>query len=175
MIKQRISRGTIFNRLQEIEKAQENQKTIKTLCIDTNLDGRLFICNDPDKHYFENMFDCEAHLATLPGFTSETILMIDSLLCESDELYLPGEPILYFATSEQRSNFISATADSKKWLTLYIELIQKALKDTSFSEMPGSDSPALQDLIKNHNSIPVKQLVERYKNQQWFDGNKYMR
>lgn len=174
MIKKRISRGILFSRLQELEKVQETQKSIKVLCIDTEPSGRLFICNDSDKHYFQNMFECESYLATLPGFTNKTILMVDSLSCGSSELYLPYEPILYFATSENRSDFITSSDDSKKWLTLYIELIQKISKDTAFSKMPGSDSPALQDLIKNCSSMTVEQLVERYKNRKWFNENKYM-
>lgn len=55
MIKQRIARGTLLNRLQELEESQKNKQAIPVLFADVEEDGRLWVGkNISDKHYFEN-------------------------------------------------------------------------------------------------------------------------
>lgn len=169
MIKQRIARGTLLNRLRELEESQKNKQAIPVLFADVEEDGRLWVGkNTDDKHYFENLFDGEAYITALPGFTEQTKVFIDDMFCGSDELYLPADPILYFADSAKRSDFIRINSDSEKWLALYIALIKHILESAE-SELSIFNTPALKDLIENMDSMNIEQLVERYENQKWFN------
>ena len=174
MIKQRMARGTLLNRLQELEKSQKNKQAIPVLFVDVEEDGRLWVGkNISDKHYFENMFDGEAYMTTLPGFTEQTKVFIDDLLCWPEGLYLPSDPILYFMDTEKRSDFVRVNTDPEKRLALYVALIKHILETAeteNFSELPGFDTPVLKDLIKNMDSMNIEQLVERYKDSKWFNG-----
>ena len=166
MIKQRMARGTLLNRLRELEESQKNKQAIPVLFADVEEDGRLWVGkNTDDKHYFENLFDGEAYITALPGFTEQTKVFIDDMFCGSDELYLPADPILYFA---KRSDFIRINSDSEKWLALYIALIKHILESAE-SELSIFNTPALKDLIENMDSMNIEQLVERYENQKWFN------
>lgn len=171
MIKQRMARGTLLNRLRELEESQKNKQAIPVLFVDVEEDGRLWVGNDiSDKHYFENMFDGEAYMTTLPGFTKQTKVFIDDLFCWPEGLYLPSDPIMYFTDSEKRSDFVRVNTDSEKRLALYIALIKHILETAETkSELPGFDTPALKDLIENMDSMNIEQLVEHYKDQKWFD------
>ncbi len=118
------------------------------------------------------MFDGEAYMTTLPGFTEQTKVFIDDLLCWPEGLYLPSDPILYFTDTEKRSDFVRVVSDYKEWLVLYIALIKHILETAeaeNLSELPGFDTPALKDLIENMDSMNIEQLVEHYKDQKWFD------
>lgn len=169
MIKQRMARGTLLNRLRELEESQKNKQAIPVLFADVEEDGRLWVGkNTGDKHYFENLFDGEAYITALPGFTEQTKVFIDDMFCGSDELYLPADPILYFADSAKRSDFIRINSDSEKWLALYIDLIKHILESAE-SELSRFNTPALRDLIENMDSMNIEQLVERYENQKWFN------
>lgn len=169
MIKQRMARGTLLNRLRELEESQKNKQAIPVLFADVEEDGRLWVGkNISEKHYFENMFDVEAYMTTLPGFTEQTKVFIDDLLCWPEGLYLPSDPILYFTDSAKRSDFIRANTNPEKWLVLYIALIKHILESTE-SELSRFNTPALKDLIKNMDSMNIEQLVERYKDQKWFN------
>lgn len=174
MIKRKIARGTLLNRLRELEESQKNKQAIPVLFADVEEDGRLWVGkNISDKHYFENMFDGEAYMNTLPGFTEQTKILIDDLLCWPEGLYLPTDPILYFIDSEKRANFVRVVSDYKEWLVLYIALIKHILETAeteNLSELPGFDTPALKDLIENMDSMNIEQLVEHYKDQKWFNG-----
>lgn len=174
MIKRRMARGTLLNRLQELEESQKNKQAIPVLFADVEEDGRLWVGkNISDKHYFENMFDGEAYMTTLPGFTEQTKVFIDDLLCWPEGLYLPSDPILYFTDSEKRFDFVRVNTDPEKRLALYIALIKHILETAeteNFSELPGFDTPALKDLIENMDSMNIEQLVERYKDSKWFNG-----
>lgn len=56
MIKQRMARGTLLNRLRELEESQKNKQAIPVLFADVEENGRLWVGkNISDKHYFENM------------------------------------------------------------------------------------------------------------------------
>ena len=100
MIKQRMARGTLLNHLRELEESQKNKQAIPVLFADVEEDGRLWVGkNISDRHYFENMFDGEAYINTLPGVTKQTKVFIDDMFCGSDGLYLPADPILYFPDS----------------------------------------------------------------------------
>ena len=56
MIKQRIARGTLLNRLRELEESQKNKQAIPVLFADVEEDGQFWVGkNISDKHYFENM------------------------------------------------------------------------------------------------------------------------
>ena len=171
MIKQRMARGTLLNRLRELEESQKNKQAIPVLFADVEEDGRLWVGkNISDRHYFENMLDGEAYMTALPGFTEQTKILIDDLLCWPDGLYLPTDPILYFTDSEKRSDFVRVVSDYKEWLVLYIALIKHILETAETkSALPGFDTPALKDLIENMDSMNIEQLVERYKDQKWFD------
>lgn len=173
MIKQRMAIGTLLNRLRELEESQKNKQAIPVLFADVEEDGRLWVGkNTNDKHYFENMFDGEAYMTTLPGFTEQTKVFIDDLLCWPEGLYLPSDPILYFTDTEKRSDFVRVVSDYKEWLVLYIALIKHILETAeaeNLSELPGFDTPALKDLIENMDSMNIEQLVEHYKDQKWFD------
>lgn len=71
MIKQRIARGTLLNRLRELEESQKNKQAIPVLFADVEEDGQFWVGkNISDKHYFENMFDGEAYMTALPGLQS---------------------------------------------------------------------------------------------------------
>ena len=169
MIKQRMARGTLLNRLRELEESQKNKQAIPILFADVEEDGRLWVGkNIGDKHYFENLFDGEAYMTALPGFTEQTKVFIDDMFCGSDELYLPADPILYFTDSAKRSDFIRINSDSEKWLALYIALIKHILESAE-SELSRFSTPALKDLIENMDSMNIEQLVERYENQKWFN------
>ena len=174
MIKQRMARGTLLNRLRELEESQKNKQAIPVLFADVEEDGRLWVGkNTNDKHYFENMFDGEAYMTTLPGVTKQTKVFIDDMFCGSDGLYLPADPILYFTDSAKRSDFIRVNSDPEKWLALYVALIKHILETAETkSALPGFDTPALKDLIENMDSMNIEQLVERYKDQKWFNGTK---
>ena len=129
MIKQRIARGTLLNRLRELEESQKNKQAIPVLFADVEENGRLWVGkNISDKHYFENMFDVEAYMTALPGFTEQTKVLIDDLLCWPEGLYLPSDPILYFMDSEKRSDFVRVNTDPEKRLALYIALIKHVLE-----------------------------------------------
>ncbi len=170
MIKQRMARGTLLNRLRELEESQKNKQAIPVLFADVEEDGRLWVGkNTSDKHYFENMFDGETYINALPGFTEQTKVFIDDMFCGSDGLYLPADPILYFTDSAKRSDFIRVNSDSEKWLALYIALIKHILERVE-SELSRFNTPALKDLIENMDSMNIEQLVERYKDQKWFNG-----
>ena len=124
-----------------------------------------------DRNYFENMFDGEAYMTALPGFTEQTKVLIDDLLCWPEGLYLPSDPILYFTDSEKRSDFVRVNTDPEKRLALYIALIKHVLETAETkSALPGFDTPALKDLIENMDSMNIEQLVERYKDSKWFNG-----
>ena len=170
MIKQRMAIGTLLNRLRELEESQKNKQAIPVLFADVEEDGRLWVGkNTNDKHYFENMFDGEAYMT---GFTEQTKVFIDDLLCWPEGLYLPSDPILYFTDTEKRSDFVRVVSDYKEWLVLYIALIKHILETAeaeNLSELPGFDTPALKDLIENMDSMNIEQLVEHYKDQKWFD------
>lgn len=169
MIKQRMARGTLLNRLRELEESQKNKQAIPVLFADVEEDGRLWVGkNISDRHYFENMFDGESYINALPGVTKQTKVFIDDMFCGSDELYLPADPILYFADSAKRSDFIRINSDSEKWLALYIALIKHILGSAE-SELSRFNTPALKDLIENMDSMNIEQLVERYENQKWFN------
>lgn len=169
MIKQRMARGTLLNRLRELEESQKNKQAIPVLFADVEEDGRLWVGkNISDRHYFENMFDGEAYINALPGVTKQTKVFIDDMFCGSDGLYLPADPILYFTDSAKRSNFIRVNSDSEKWLALYIALIMHILESAE-SELSRFNTPALKDLIENMDSMNIEQLAERYKNQKWFN------
>lgn len=176
MIKQRMARGTLLNRLRELEESQKNKQAIPVLFADVEEDGRLWVGkNISDRHYFENMFDGEAYMTALPGFTEQTKVLIDDLLCWPEGLYLPSNPILYFTDSEKRSDFVRVNTNPEKRLALYIALIKHVLETATtenLSELPGFDTPALKDLIENMDSMNIEQLVERYKDQKWFNGTK---
>lgn len=172
MIKQRMARGTLLNRLRELEESQKNKQAIPVLFADVEENGRLWVGkNISDKHYFENMFDVEAYMTALPGFTEQTKVLIDDLLCWPEGLYLPSDPILYFMDSEKRSDFVRVNTDPEKRLALYIALIKHVLETAETkSALPGFDTPALKDLIENMDSMNIEQLVERYKDSKWFNG-----
>ena len=172
MIKQRMARGTLLNRLRELEESQKNKQAIPVLFADAEEDGRLWVGkNISDKHYFENMFDGEAYMTALPGFTEQTKVLINDLLCWPEGLYLPSDPILYFTDSEKRSDFVRVNTDPEERLALYIALIKHVLETAETkSALPGFDTPALKDLIKNMDSMNIEQLVERYKDSKWFNG-----
>ena len=169
MIKQRMARGTLLNRLRELEESQKNKQAIPVLFADVEEDGRLWVGkNISDRHYFENMFDGEAYINALPGVTKQTKVFVDDMFCGSDGLYLPADPILYFTDSAKRSDFVRVKSDSEKWLTLYIALI-KCILESAESELSRFNTPALKDLIENMDSMNIEQLVERYKDQKWFN------
>lgn len=172
MIKQRMARGTLLNRLRELEESQKNKQAIPALFAEVEENGRLWVGkNISDKHYFENMFDVEAYMTALPGFTEQTKVLIDDLLCWPEGLYLPSDPILYFTDSEKRSDFVCVNTDPEKRLTLYIALIKHVLETAETkSALPGFDTPTLKDLIENMDSMNIEQLVERYKDSKWFNG-----
>lgn len=172
MIKQRMARDTLLNRLRELEESQKNKQAIPVLFADVEENGRLWVGkNISDKHYFENMFDVEAYMTALPGFTEQTKVLIDDLLCWPEGLYLPSDPILYFTDSEKRSDFVCVNTDPEKRLALYIALIKHVLETAETkSALPGFDTPALKDLIENMDSMNIEQLVERYKDSKWFNG-----
>lgn len=168
MIKQRMARGTLLNRLRELEESQKSKRAIPVLFTDVEEDGRLWVGkNISEKHYFENMFDVEAYMTTLPGFTEQTKVFIDDLLCWPEGLYFPSDPILYFTDSEKRSDFVRVNTDPEKWLALYIALIKHILERAE-SELSRFNTPALKDLIENMDSMNIEQLVERYENQKWY-------
>lgn len=170
MIKQRMARGTLLNRLRELEESQKNKQAIPVLFADVQEYGRLWVGkNISDRHYFENMFDGEAYMTTLPGFTEQTKVFIDDLLCWPEGLYLPSDPILYFTDTEKRSDFVRVNTDPEKRLALYIALIKHILERAE-SELSRFNTPALKDLIENMDSMNIEQLVERYKDQKWFNG-----
>ena len=190
MIKQRMARGTLLNRLRELEESQKNKQSIPVLFADVEENGRLWVGkNISDKHYFENMFDVEAYMTALPGFTEQTKVLIDDLLCWPEGLYLPSDPILYFTDTEKRSDFVRVNTDPEKRLALYVALIKHILETAETEnvtaplftrvyldkgieqdkELPGFDTPALKDLIENMDSMNIEQLVEHYKDQKWFD------
>lgn len=172
MIKQRMARGTLLNRLRELEESQKNKQAIPVLFADVEENGRLWVGkNISDKHYFENMFDVKAYMTALSGFTEQTKVLIDDLLCWPEGLYLPSDPILYFMDSEKRSDFVRVNTDPEKRLALYIALIKHVLETAETkSALPGFDTPALKDLIENMDSMNIEQLVERYKDSKWFNG-----
>lgn len=171
MIKRKIGQTAILNRLSKLEEIQAIKSLVESVYITVEEDGRLSIGLGADAHYFETMFEVESYLLTLPGVTNKTILFIDDIACASDDLYLPGEPLLYYISSADRKRFIAVALTPEEWLSLYIELIQKLL--VTSVEKPdmvliGFDDPALKDLIENKNSMSIEQLIERYKDHKWF-------
>ncbi len=171
MIKRKIGQTAIMNRLNKLEEVQANKNFIGVLYISVEEDGRLSIGVGVNAHYFETMYEVENYLCILPGVTNKTMLLIDDMLCVSDDLYLPDEPLLYHIGSADRKHFVDAALTPEEWLPLYIELIQKLL--VTAVEKPdmaliGFDDPALKDLIENKNSMNIKQLIERYKDYKWF-------
>lgn len=173
MIRQRISKATILNRLKELEKAQNSKNFISVLFIGVENNGKICVDTDSRTRLFDTMFEAEDYISTLPGFTEQSKILLDDTICASNNLYLPSDPILYFLDSEERTQFISAMMDSKEWLTLYIDLVQRILAESNKGNntpLPGFNAPALQDLLANYNSMSIEQLIERYENQKWFTG-----
>lgn len=171
MIKRKIGQTAILNRLNKLEEIQAIKSLVESVYITVEEDGRLSIGLGADAHYFETMFEAESYLLTLPGVTNKTVLFLDDMECASDNLYLPGEPLLYYIGSADRKRFVAAALTPEEWLPLYIELIQKLL--VTAVEKPdmvliGFDDPALKDLIENKDSMSIEQLIERYKNHKWF-------
>ena len=171
MIKRKIGETAILNRLNKLEEIQAIKSLVESVYITVEEDGRLSIGLGADARYFETMFEIESYLLTLPGVTNKTILFIDDMACASDDLYLPGEALLYYIGSANRKRFIAAALTPEEWLPLYIELIQKLL--VTSVEKPdmvliGFNNPALKDLMENQNSMSIEQLIERYKDHKWF-------
>lgn len=110
-----------------------------------------------------NFFDYIAEVHQKNEFSP---IFIDDDIGLGSSLYLPTEPIWY-CVGESAILFWECS-DDKQWLAMYIELLEQLLKDEF--ELP--KSAALQDLIQNYKVLPLEELVERYKDQKWFTGNK---
>ncbi len=172
MIKHKIGRTAILNRLNKIEEIQANKTCIKVVYITVLENGKLSCSIEAKTHFFETMFEVENYLTAFPNITNKTTLLLDDIQSVSNDLYLPGEPILYYCNSEKRKEFIAAALIPEKWLQLYILLIQQIFALTIESPnipLYGFENPALQDLMINKNSMNTEQLVERYKDQKWFN------
>lgn len=175
MIKRRVGQMAIANRLKKLEAMQENKEHIEVIVFSVDDDGKIWTANiKKERLFFETMVEAENYLIGVPGVTKNTLIIIDDMGVGENWLYLPRDPILYFCTSEGRKAFVEIW-DSKKWLELYISVIQEILTLTESMKdpnmrLPGFDDPALQDLIQNYNSMSIEQLVERYKDQKWFRG-----
>lgn len=175
MIKRKIGQSAILNRLEKLKQAQERKDQIDVVIFDIEDDGRISTFNLRKQHpYFENMFEAENFLCTVPGITKNTAITIDDM-CVFCDLYLPTEPILYFCNSAERREFIAGWENPSEWMEKYIGLIQRVLAlaiEKPNMSLPGFDDPALQDLINVRNSMGIEQLIERYKDKKWFVGNK---
>lgn len=124
MIK-KAKRTTIFNRLEQLERLQQNKNFISVLCVDVEDTGFFTIGLGVDKKHFESMEDVEVYAKKLYGVTDKTKWLIDDFCTTPDDLYLPTEPIWYFADLEQRRKIIElAASDSVQWLNSYIELLK---------------------------------------------------
>jgi hypothetical protein len=173
MIKRKIGQTAILNRLERLEKLQNVKGFIPAVCLTVEENGKISDGIGTTAHRFETMDEFEKYVLGVPGITDKTILFLDDMAIASDSLYLPNEPILYFTNSEQRRGFMSVNPE--KWLSLYIALIQRVLvmaAENPNMDFPGFSDPALKDLIANKNSMKIEQLIERYKDQKWFKGNK---
>lgn len=175
MIKRKMGQTAILNRLSKLEMTQNNKDHISVIVFGVEDDGRIVTFNiGKGGKYFETMFEAENCLLSVPGVTKDTVILIDDVAIGCD-LYLSAEPILYFGDSAERREFLENNLSPKKWLPLYINLIQRALTlaiEKPDMQLPGFDDPALKDLIANCNSISIEQLIERYKDQKWFKENK---
>lgn len=121
----KAKRTTIFNRLEQLERLQQNKNFISVLCVDVENTGFFTIGVGVDKKHFESMEDVEVYAKKLYGVTDKTKWLIDDFYTTPDDLYLPVEPIWYFADLEQRRKFIElAASDSVQWLKGYIEFLK---------------------------------------------------
>ncbi len=171
MVKRKMGRTAILNRLNKLEEVQASKDFVRSVCVTVEEDGRLSIGLGKDAHYFETMFEVESYLTALPGVTNKTVLFLDDFRCWDDSLYLPLEPLLYCIGSAERNRFITAAPLPEEWLTLYIGLIQGLLAtavEKPDMALAGFDNPALKDLMENKDSMSVEQLVERYQDERWF-------
>lgn len=175
MIKRRVGQMAIANRLKKLEAMRQSKEHIGVIVFSVEDDGKIWALIEKEELKFETMFEAENYLIGVPGVTKNTVIIIDDLMVWGDGLYLPCDPLLYFCNSEQRCEFAASTMNLEKWLSLYIPLIQRILAESIKNpnmQLPGFDDPALQDLIQNYNSMSIEQLVERYKDEKWFKGNK---
>ena len=119
-------RTAILNRLEQLEKLQQNKNFISVLCVSVEDTGFFTIGFGADKKYFENIEDIEVYAKKLYGVTDKTKWLIDDLFYTvPDGVYLPPEPIWYFTDAEKRRKFIElAASDSVQWLNSYIELLK---------------------------------------------------
>jgi len=121
----KAKRTTIFNRLEQLERLQQNKNFISVLCVDVEDTGFFTIGLGEDKKHFESMEDVEVYAKKLYGVTDKTKWLIDDFYTTPDDLYLPCEPIWYFADLEQRRKIIElAASDSVQWLNSYIEFLK---------------------------------------------------
>lgn len=121
----KAKRTTIFNRLEQLERLQQNKNFISVLCVDVEDTGFFTIGLGVDKKCFESMGDVEVYVKKLYGITDKTKWLIDDFCTTPDDLYLPSEPVWYFADLEQRRKIIElAASDSVQWLNSYIELLK---------------------------------------------------
>ncbi len=175
MIRRKIGQSAIMNRLNRLETAQNSKDHISSVVFGTEDDGKLWTFNlGKGGIYFENMFEVENYLCTIPGVTKDTVLIIDNVSIGCD-LYLPTEPIMYFCNSEERRQFIAGWENPSSWMEKYIMLIQRVLTlaiEKPDMPLPGFDDPALKDLMQNKDLMSIEQLVKRYEDQMWFEGNK---
>ena len=124
MIK-KAKRTTIFNRLEQLERLQQNKNFISVLCVDVEDTGFFTIGVGVDKKHFESMEDVEVYANKLYGVTDKTKWLIDDFYTVPDGVYLPSQPIWCFTTLDQRRKFIElAHSDSIQWLHLYIEFLK---------------------------------------------------
>ena len=175
-----------WKQLQEIKTAQSRRNFVPVFFISVAEDGALVVGVGSNAERFDTMQDVQAALITMPGISVKTQIFVEGFQLVPDGyydrngafvngLYLPSEPLLYYANTKQRKGFINraGTENYSGWMMFYKEfvlnLVSRSMSDPTISEfLVELKSPALNDLIENHSRFTVGELVGRYQDRRWF-------
>lgn len=99
-------------------------------------------------------------------------IIIDSLMLAPDGLYLP-EDIILTQKREVVKRFLDLAEDEIGYMKQYLDLCFFFFEqDDEEIQSYIKSEPVLMDIQENYKKLTIEEMVERYKDQRFFKGNK---
>lgn len=165
----RINLKDALKQLDELKRVQGDKDAVTQIVGEVTRLGKIravFTYGQPNTgKQRETHFESLSAMLDQPGIDQNTVIIMDDMAVCS-ELYLPAEPILYYATQQQIQTFIvwAENGDLKTWLQEYYNLCCSIQKQGGY--LPNTE--ALSDLLESYGRFPLDELIDRYQDVRWF-------
>lgn len=174
----RVNMQSVLKELDQLKKESMVANQVTGGIISINEDGTLSVRVNINKGKRSSVRHFKADDITkafkqIKDIAEDATLIVDDMSIAHDEMYLPTGFIL--ASGKEKVKRLSYLADQeaitylKEYIELFVDFFEIETDNDSSLTYYILAKPVLVDLLANYNQLPLETLVERYKDQRFFD------